>query len=569
MENQVLARKWRPRNFKEMSGQEHVLKALINALDQDRLHHAYLFSGTRGVGKTTIARILAKCLNCETGVSSSPCDQCSACNEIDEGRFVDLIEVDAASRTKVEDTREILENVQYAPVRGRYKVYLIDEVHMLSISSFNALLKTLEEPPPHVKFLLATTDPQKLPATILSRCLQFNLKNLSVDRITSHLENILTQEQIKFEQPAIAQIARAADGSMRDALSLCDQAIGFGNGALLTDDVQSMLGTIDKGIVFRLIQDLVSRDGQNLLKNIQSAAELNPDFAAILKELVSALHAITVYQISPEALHNSQPHPEEVTTLARQIPAEALQLYYQIGINGLKDLPLAPDPRSGFEMTMIRMLAFNLVDSPASLPSGSENTSGAGAPQTTPTQTVSSPQTTDPEPEPKKKPEILTDTVPTNEQNPFTEQPTQKDASTRFIKPGHVKPETWHHIVNSINLEGIIQNIAKHCVLDDANLSGNTLSMNLTLDDTYSSLFNESHAERLATAIGNFLDCKVDAAIIPGTISRETPAAIEKRLAETRHQEALSAFSNNTSVQELVEVFEAEILPHTVKPVDH
>lgn len=358
MSYQVLARKWRPRTFREMVGQEHVLQALINALDHDRLHHAYLFTGTRGVGKTTIGRILAKCLNCEVGVSSSPCNECPACVEINEGRFVDLIEVDAASRTKVEDTRELLENVQYAPTRGRYKVYLIDEVHMLSNSSFNALLKTLEEPPPHVKFLLATTDPQKLPVTILSRCLQFNLKNMNPERIVSHLQFILEKEMVPFEEAALWQLARSADGSMRDALSLTDQSIAFGDGKVTDADVRTMLGTIDQSLVYQVVAALIAEDGQALLKAVEHLSEHAPDYSAALAEMINLFHRIAIAQALPEAVDNSQGDRQQIYDFAGQISAEDLQLYYQTALLGRRDLPLVPDPRSGFEMVLLRMLAF-------------------------------------------------------------------------------------------------------------------------------------------------------------------------------------------------------------------
>jgi DNA polymerase-3 subunit gamma/tau len=358
MSYQVLARKWRPRLFREMVGQTHVLQALINALDHDRLHHAYLFTGTRGVGKTTIARILAKCLNCETGVSSEPCGTCSACREIDEGRFVDLIEVDAASRTKVEDTRELLDNVQYAPSRGRYKVYLIDEVHMLSSHSFNALLKTLEEPPEHVKFLLATTDPQKLPVTILSRCLQFSLKNMLPEKIVEHLRQVLGEELIRFDEESLWLLGRAADGSMRDALSLTDQAVAFGNGALQVAEVRSMLGTIDHGQVFGLLDALAAGDAAALLAAVGELAEQGADFAGVLAELLSVLQRVAIAQVLPDGVDNSLGDQERVIDLATRISAEDVQLFYQLGLHGRRDLPLAPEPRGGFEMAMLRMLAF-------------------------------------------------------------------------------------------------------------------------------------------------------------------------------------------------------------------
>ncbi|MBV4490646.1 DNA polymerase III subunit gamma/tau [Pseudomonas oryzicola] len=362
MSYQVLARKWRPRSFREMVGQAHVLKALINALDNQRLHHAYLFTGTRGVGKTTIARIIAKCLNCETGITSTPCGTCSVCREIDEGRFVDLIEIDAASRTKVEDTRELLDNVQYAPSRGRFKVYLIDEVHMLSTHSFNALLKTLEEPPPYVKFILATTDPQKLPATILSRCLQFSLKNMSPERVVEHLSHVLTAENVPFETDALWLLGRAADGSMRDAMSLTDQAIAFGEGKVLAADVRAMLGSLDHGQVYGVLQALLEGDARALLEAVRNLAEQGPDWAGVLAEMLNVLHRVAIAQALPEAVDNGQGDRDRVLALASALPAEDVQFYYQMGLIGRRDLPLAPDPRGGFEMVLLRMLAFRPAD---------------------------------------------------------------------------------------------------------------------------------------------------------------------------------------------------------------
>lgn len=358
MSYQVLARKWRPRSFREMVGQTHVLKALINALDSQRLHHAYLFTGTRGVGKTTIARIIAKCLNCETGISSTPCGTCSVCREIDEGRFVDLIEVDAASRTKVEDTRELLDNVQYSPSRGRFKVYLIDEVHMLSTSSFNALLKTLEEPPPHVKFLLATTDPQKLPVTVLSRCLQFSLKNMPPERVVEHLNHVLTAENVPFEDDALWLLGRAADGSMRDAMSLTDQAIAFGEGKVLAADVRAMLGTLDHGQVYGVLHALIEGDARALIEAVRHLAEQGPDWSGVLAEMLNVLHRVAIAQALPDAVDNGQGDRERVLQLAQALPAEDVQFYYQMGLIGRRDLPLAPEPRGGFEMVLLRMLAF-------------------------------------------------------------------------------------------------------------------------------------------------------------------------------------------------------------------
>ena len=358
MSYQVLARKWRPKTFREMVGQEHVLKALINSLDRDRLHHAYLFTGTRGVGKTTIARILARCLNCEVGVSSEPCGQCGACLEITENRFIDLIEVDAASRTKVEDTRELLDNVQYAPTRGRYKVYLIDEVHMLSTHSFNALLKTLEEPPPHVKFLLATTDPQKLPATILSRCMQFSLKNMAPENIVGHLKYVLEQEMVAAEDAALYQLANAADGSMRDALSLTDQAIAFGSGKVSDSDVTTMLGSVDRNAVADLLSKVIAKDAKAVLAKVGQLGEHGADYMAVLEELLSLLHRLTIAQVVPEAVEEHWGDKDALVAMAKAVPAEEIQLFYQMALNGRKDLAFAPDLRSGFEMILMRMLAF-------------------------------------------------------------------------------------------------------------------------------------------------------------------------------------------------------------------
>ena len=357
MSYQVLARKWRPQNFNQMVGQSHVLRALVNALDENRLHHAYLFTGTRGVGKTTIARIFAKSLNCEQGVSAQPCGQCRSCVEIAEGRHVDLIEVDAASRTKVEDTRELLDNVQYAPTRGRFKIYLIDEVHMLSGHSFNALLKTLEEPPPHVKFLFATTDPQKLPITILSRCLQFNLKRMPLDMISGHLAHVLQAENITYTEPALTLIARAADGSMRDALSLTDQAIVAGGGQIQAADVQDMLGLLPYEYLVGLVKAVLADDGQQLFAIIEQMAQLTTDFTAAADGLISLLHQIAVQQAV--GLYAAS---AEMVELAQLLTPADTQLYYQLALHGRRDLPLNPDPRSGFEMLLLRLMAFRVAE---------------------------------------------------------------------------------------------------------------------------------------------------------------------------------------------------------------
>ncbi len=389
MSYQVLARKWRPQNFQELVGQEHVQRALVNALNDDRLHHAYLFTGTRGVGKTTIARIFSKSLNCETGITSTPCGVCSTCMEIAEGRYVDLIEVDAASRTGVDDTRDLLENVQYAPTRGRYKVYLIDEVHMFSKSSFNALLKTLEEPPPHVKFLLATTDPQKLPVTILSRCLQFNLKRLPVSLIISHLQHILSEEKVEHNVIALQLIAEAADGSMRDALSLLDQALAFGGGSVQEQEVRDMLGSVSRDKVIRLLKSVLQRDAQQTMSVVAELAELSPDFENVLAELLSLLHHMSLAKTVPEALDEFVSAREELLKLSETVSAEDLHLFYQIALIGRRDLPLSPDARNGFEMIMLRMLAFR----PASVDAGQVAQQVSNPPQSPPKGQAAPPRT--------------------------------------------------------------------------------------------------------------------------------------------------------------------------------
>ncbi|CZF77440.1 DNA polymerase III subunit gamma/tau [Grimontia marina] len=369
MSYQVLARKWRPHQFRDVVGQSHVLTALANALDHNRLHHAYLFSGTRGVGKTTIARIFAKGLNCEQGVTSTPCGVCSTCQEIDQGRFVDLLEIDAASRTKVEDTRDLLDNVQYKPARGRYKVYLIDEVHMLSRHSFNALLKTLEEPPEYVKFLLATTDPQKLPVTILSRCLQFHLKHLDATQIKDQLAYVLEQESVVAEPRALSLIARAAEGSMRDALSLTDQAIALGNGSVQEGQVTEMLGTLSTDQAILLLEALAEGHANHVMQCLTHLAEVGVEWDGLLKEIAGQLHRVAMAQALPESVDKASPDAERILMLSQSISPQDTQLFYQIALQGRQDLPYAPDGRAGLEMVLLRMLAFRPVTSQQYQPS--------------------------------------------------------------------------------------------------------------------------------------------------------------------------------------------------------
>ncbi|MBT6125438.1 MAG: DNA polymerase III subunit gamma/tau, partial [Halieaceae bacterium] len=494
MTYQVLARKWRPKSFREMVGQEHVLQALINALDHDRLHHAYLFTGTRGVGKTTIARILAKCLNCEQGVSSHPCGECGSCLEIAEGRSVDLLEVDAASRTKVEDTRELLENVQYAPTRSRYKVYLIDEVHMLSTSSFNALLKTLEEPPPHVKFLLATTDPQKLPATVLSRCLQFNLKNMPPEQIVGHLANVLEHEMVSFEEPALWLLGRAASGSMRDALSLTDQAIAFGSGKLIETDVRSMLGSVDLSFVYQLLEGVAAGDPAELLAIVGRMAEHAPDFEGSTDELISMVHRVAVAQAVPDAIDNSWGDADRVAALAQSIGAEDAQLFYQIAINGKRDMALAPDPRSGFEMLLLRMLAFRpaaVIDEslgaadlqPAPLNPDQGSTAGevgatAKKPHEPRQEAVPSIELQAPEVSPQRPTDRLKPEQPSNDADPASWQaaplvsspPPEVPESTPKVTGVILEPspENWPQLLSQLGLLGMVQSIASNMQLIEA-----------------------------------------------------------------------------------------------------
>src|ERR1700728_863783 len=372
----ALARKWRPKKFAELVGQEHVRRALVNALETGRVHHAFLFTGTRGVGKTTIARIFAKCLNCEKGVTPEPCGICAACTEIDSGRFVDLIEVDAASRTKVDDTRELLDNVQYAPTRGRYKVYLIDEVHMLSNHSFNALLKPLEEPPPHVKFLLATTDPQKLPVTVLSRCLQFKLNRMPVGQIAEHMKVLLEKEDVPFEVSGLRLVAQAADGSMRDGLSLLNQLIAFGGGKAGENEARAMLGTISRDHVERLAELLASLNVPELMKCASSLEEFAPDYAQVLDELAGLLVRVAMKQTVSDFEGDDLYAPELLERLAKALAPEDIQLFYQTAITGRRDLGLAPDPRTGFEMTLLRMIAFRPANDAAVAPGAA---SGAGS----------------------------------------------------------------------------------------------------------------------------------------------------------------------------------------------
>ena len=548
MSYQVLARKWRPRSFHTLVGQEHVLRALVNALDNDRLHHAYLFTGTRGVGKTTIARIFAKSLNCEQGVSSNPCGVCSACTEIDEGRFIDLIEVDAASRTKVDETRELLENVQYAPSRGRYKVYLIDEVHMFSNHSFNALLKTLEEPPPHVKFLLATTDPQKLPVTILSRCLQFNLKRLPLQLITGHLTDVLTREGIEAETPALAELARAADGSMRDALSLLDQAIAFGGGAVREADVRSMLGSIERGQVYAIVRALAQQDGAAVLAEVAQLAELVPDFSNVLAELLSLLQRVAVAQTVPDAVDDSYGDRATVMELAQLLSREDVQLYYQIGLIGRRDLPLSPDARAGLEMILLRMLAFR--------PPGIETQS-----TTTAAPRVAAPVSARPAPVAKTAPPSVAKPaavvmVPAATASPIATTP----AAPRAVAPSG----DWPTLIGALKLGGMVKQLAENCTLAEHSDALIRLHLDPAHGHLHSPALEKKLAEALIAHFGPAMKLRIEAEVA----REETPAQQQSRLARERQQAAEQSIAEDDTVRTLEETFGAQVQRDTVRPVE-
>ncbi|MEO1079041.1 MAG: DNA polymerase III subunit gamma/tau [Pseudomonadota bacterium] len=594
MSYQVLARKWRPASFDTLAGQEHVLKALRHALDSERLHHAYLFTGTRGVGKTTIARILARCLNCERGVSAQPCGVCGSCVEISEGRSVDLIEVDAASRTKVEDTRELLDNVQYAPTRSRFKVYLIDEVHMLSGHSFNALLKTLEEPPEHVKFLLATTDPQKLPATVLSRCLQFNLKNLSAERIAQYLAHVLGEESVPFDDAALWQLGRAAAGSMRDALSLTDQAIAFGDGALRDADVSNMLGTVDRSHVFQLLEAIAADSAPDSLACCAAMAEQGVDFGLATDELCSVLHRTAIAQTVPDAVDPEQGDAERVTALAASLTAEDVQLFYELAQAARTRFEEASDPRQAFEMLALRLLAFRPVavldpelgpadiEPVATVSAAGEGGVGAKKPEPPSAASGSLHVAADPE---AARPDasllsgngsVGTAERPGGHADP---KPTAGDASDAGPKPiasasrdsspternsAHREEESpdlpWHVIVDRLQLTGSTHNIASHCLVEERSAD----CWRLRLDQDRANLFNERHEKLIAAALCELFGETITLSIQPGEVSGETPAARRERKAAERLAEAKRAIAEDPKVRSLLETFEGELVDGSV-----
>jgi DNA polymerase-3 subunit gamma/tau len=524
----VLARKWRPRNFAQLAGQEHVVQALSNALAQNRLHHAYLFTGTRGVGKTTIARIFAKSLNCETGITATPCGICSACTEIDSGRFIDLIELDAASNTQVDNMRELLESALYAPTSGRFKVYIIDEVHMLSKSAFNAMLKTLEEPPAHVKFILATTDPQKIPVTVLSRCLQFNLKQLPPILIHNHLQFVLEQEAIPFETGALNLVARAAQGSMRDALSLMDQAIAYSDAKVKEATVRNMLGTIDQSYLFDLLQTLRAQDGAGLLKIADDMTLRSMAFDAALQDLATLLHRIALAQTIPEAIPEDEPERVRLLQLAQQFSADEIQLFYQIAIHGRNEINLAPDEYAGFTMTLLRMLAF----APAATAQTNEAPSAMPLKQTsTAVKTVSAP--------------IV---VKANE----TQAPVASSAEL-----------DWNVLLAQLNVQGMARELAKNCVLDSF-VNG---KISLYLAPQHKQFLNNKMAqEKLQAALSEYFAQPIRLQLALGTLGEvATPAIVERQEKQERQQVAADAISQDPFVLEAQAQLDAQIIENSIK----
>ncbi|HET7307637.1 MAG TPA: DNA polymerase III subunit gamma/tau [Gammaproteobacteria bacterium] len=541
MTYQVLARKWRPHNFGEVVGQEHVLRALINALDSNKLHHALLFTGTRGVGKTTLARILAKCLNCEAGVSSKPCGECSSCRSIDAGRFVDLLEVDAASRTKVDDTRELLDNVQYAPTQGRFKVYLIDEVHMLSGHSFNALLKTLEEPPPHVQFLLATTDPQKLPATILSRCLQFNLKRLPAQLIAGHMQKLCEHENVAAEPAALKLLAQAAEGSLRDGLSLLDQSIAFGGGNVSEAEVRGMLGTIGRQQVDALLAALAAADGPAVMEAVAALDDQAPDYGGVLDEMATRFQRIALAQVVPE-LPPDEESGDWLAPAVESMAPEYVQLCYQVALIGKRDLPLAPDPRVGFEMVLLRMLAFRPAtvgevpqppapSAPARVRAGKRPASARAT--AAPATVVSAPV------------EIA-------------------EAAPPRAPAGEMDKPNWAALVEALPLRGIPRELAVNCAFDKRD--GDTIR--LTLDATHQQLMTEQSRDRLQQALSRHYGRPIEVRISAGATAAPTPAQRREKQESERMAAARNAIETDPNVRALQEAFGAEIKPASIKPID-
>jgi DNA polymerase III subunit gamma/tau len=570
----ALARKWRPKKFAELVGQEHVRRALVNALETGRVHHAFLFTGTRGVGKTTIARIFAKCLNCETGVTPEPCGVCASCREIDSGRFVDLIEVDAASRTKVDDTRELLDNVQYSPTRGRYKVYLIDEVHMLSTHSFNALLKTLEEPPPHVKFLLATTDPQKLPVTVLSRCLQFNLKRMPVGQIAEHMKVLLEKEGVPFEPSGLRLVAQAADGSMRDGLSLLDQLIAFGGGKAGEEEARAMLGTISRDHVERLAELLAAMNVQELMQCARSLEEFAPDYAQVLDELAGLLVRVAMKQTVSNFEGDDLYAPELLERLAKALAPEDIQLYYQTAIIGRRDLALAPDPRTGFEMTLLRMIAFRPANDARVQVAGNAAGSatgrgGASTHAAVPAGVQSGAAAA------RAAAQAGVNGGPTSRTGPHSgaaaADSSRRDQSGSGSMGSVATADgasdnadgSWASILSQLDLLGAARQLASHCAL--VGRQGGLVR--LALDPRVKFVRTPSQEEKLAQALSRYYGETVRIEFTTAAADAETPAQAEQRATQQELATARQAFETDPGVQGLRERFGATLLPDTVRPI--
>ena len=570
MSYQVLARKWRPKSFDTLVGQDHVVRALSNALEQNRLHHAYLFTGTRGVGKTTIARILAKSLNCETGITATPCGICVACTEIDKGRFVDLIEVDAASNTQVDAMRDLLDNAQYAPTAGRFKVYIIDEVHMLSKSAFNAMLKTLEEPPAHVKFILATTDPQKVPVTVLSRCLQFNLRQMAGTSITGHLQNILTQENIPFEASALHLISRAAAGSMRDALSLTDQAIAYGSQIVNEAEVRVMLGAIDQSYLYQLLEALLANDGTSIIAQAKSMEERSISFEAALNDLAQLLHQVAVAQTVPESIADDLPERHALLALAEKIPAETLQLYYQIALLGRRDIGLAPDEFAGFTMSLLRMLAFtpNVVKSHESnqqkipnKPALNKSTSVSLANMPTP-QLVVKPVEVASKEQDNSGTNTYTLTADIQKAHTVNEPATENSIMSAVLdnNPSNFNGN-WRGLLDELKL-GLVRTLAQYCEL----VSYDENSISLSVPESQKHLLVHNYQEKLGTAICQYFGKKIKLQFSIGGTGN-TPAkqiSQEKAYAQAN---AESAIEDDSFVKALINEFGASIIPNSIKPI--